>query len=592
MQVFAHKKSQIIYLGFLLLLTIIYLMGEISFSAWLLDTLADNPDTKAIHQAENLGRIVSGIAVALAILPSIIVYTTMKQSGTTDEIYFKLGLIILFPMVVSFLIWGWTILIIYAIFLFVFYLFNDVDSFVSRLIARFCGILLRVIFPVVLIIWSVFHAEKKFIDNMTENSTAEQRMAAVNGEFLQKAFLTNSISKDKIEGLWTKRITESTEGRAFASVTSFIVANSDEAMIHVKKLQPDILPDVVNARLGGWEGELRRFNESKQALMDGFNEYVDNHPNYKKEAAEINKKADEAWEKYLDSLERKHRNWGRYQIDHPTRDGSFGVPKVWPEIRKSVRDKGIPVPDTWNTGDKKTFLRLAKTALTNKARATYLQGLPPDLDVNAYAAQPIVQDHWRKALNYPDTIGRLSLNYTDTQFISNVYNKVFGYRVSNAERDYGRSVKFYNDGEIMSEPGKLAFKSMVAATLALVLSILGMLVHALKSLFIFVHMTTGWHMRSALMKSAIIIMTVGAIMWASSVFIQTPLTDHPTYQAWITNEAKTSFSDKFAMTSVDAMIKLQSLLFPISDAVKSNLMPVWDALDWMNLDTSMVELME
>src|SRR5690606_39187249 len=149
-----------------------------------------------------------------------------------------------------------------------------------------------------------------------------------------------------------------------------------------------------------------------EAIRSQFDHYQTLHKEFERAQTRTGAEANQAWEDYLDSLERRPPYRGRWLIKNPSSDGHLPPRKAVPATRKAVQDSGIPVPNNWNTGDRATFVSLARREATKKIQQAFqkrLDGLPQGLGLTGFSSHASVQKRWKAELGYPDSASALAI---------------------------------------------------------------------------------------------------------------------------------------------------------------------------------------
>ncbi|MFJ4452956.1 hypothetical protein ACIP1G_03545 [Pseudomonas sp. NPDC089392] len=500
--------------------TLCYLFVEFAFSAALLGVMAGN-DTHDIESAEQFGRVLSGFAVALLFWP--VVFARSRDWGLIG------GILVLGSAAV---------------------------------------------------IYAVAQGERKLIDSLVERSTAESRAAAVTGTLLRQGLATNTISADMLEGLWSGATAQSTAGKAFVSVVAYIATESDSALAQTLVLAPDVVRGVIEQDTGGLDREYQRYLESQDSIRNRYNNrYVQGLADFRKEMNKVPARANRMWEDYLDRLDAKNRDWGRARIGR-ARTGNELVPAfVAPRVRAEVRKMGLDVKDSWRTGDKATFVRLAEASLRKhmqESLAKQLDGLPYNLSLEAFAAHPTVQRKWRLELQYPENVSGLSLaSLSRAQFEQRYYQRALSGRTRDGLEKYAGQVADHRDGGPREAEGKKAYEAMIAPVFALTLSLLGAMVHLGKSVLLLIQVKSGWRFKNALIKSCCLASGILLVLLLGRVFISTDLTSHPTYQAW----TRASGQQSAGAYALDTMIKVETLAYPVLNVPRQMILYVVKKVD-------------
>lgn len=494
----------------LTVVTLLYLYIEFSFSAWLLDVMSENASNR-VDTAEAWGRLISGFAVALLVWP--VIFARTRRWRVTVPLLIVVSLAI---------------------------------------------------------ITAVYQGERKLIDALVDSSTAESRAAAVTGALLRQGLATGTVSASMLDGLWADENAQSVAGKAFVGVVSYMAAQSDAARRQTMAIAPEVVRAVIEQNVGGRDAEYQRFVDSQEDIRSRHKYFYERGiQNHQKELARIPARAERDWEHYLDRLDAKNRKWGRARLRD--RSGELVPGFVAPRVRDEVRKMGLDVPDSWRTGDKAYFVRLAQQKYRkqmNEALQRELEGMPPNLGLEAFAAHPVVQKKWRAGLGYPDKVARLTLAVISAdEFNKRYYQPVLAGRTMDRLQDYRSQARDYGaDGKREAE-GRKAYEAMIAPVFALTLSLLGALVHIGKTGLLLAQLASGWRFRSPLLKAGALLAAVLLVCLLARAAISTPLTSHPTYQAW----TQAGGGQPVLTAVLDTMIKMQSLAYPVFDVARQGL---------------------
>lgn len=494
----------------LTVVTLLYLYIEFSFSAWLLDVMSENASNR-VDTAEAWGRLISGFAVALLVWP--VIFARTRRWRVTVPLLIVVSLAI---------------------------------------------------------ITAVYQGERKLIDALVDSSTAESRAAAVTGALLRQGLATGTVSASMLDGLWADENAQSVAGKAFVGVVSYMAAQSDAARRQTMAIAPEVVRAVIEQNVGGRDAEYQRFVDSQEDIRGRHKYFYERGiQNHQKELAQIPARAERDWERYLDRLDAKNRKWGRARLRD--RSGELVPGFVAPRVRDEVRKMGLDVPDSWRTGDKAYFVRLAQQKYRkqmNEALQRELEGMPPNLGLEAFAAHPVVQKKWRAGLGYPDKVARLTLAVISAdEFNKRYYQPVLAGRTMDRLQDYRSQARDYGAGGKREAEGRKAYEAMIAPVFALTLSLLGALVHIGKTGLLLAQLASGWRFRSPLLKAGALLAAVLLVCLLARAAIGTPLTSHPTYQAW----TQAGGGQPVLTAVLDTMIKMQSLAYPVFDVARQGL---------------------
>lgn len=535
---------------FLTIITMTYLLFEFAYAAYIMEVMARQVTPDVIQQAEHLGRLISGFAVAL----------------------------LFWPLIVN----------------------------------RRFSIIIKTIMLVAItwfIMSAVYEAERLYIDSIVDESSVEQRMQASVGFLLRSALANDLVTERMLGGLWVKEHAQTASGIAFIGNAAALGAHSQLARKEMMAIAPDVVQGVVNGRNGGPEVEYQRFIKSQEIIEQKYANYKALHEEYAKEFAKSNKVAKQAWASYTNTLNKTNKNWGLYyKLRGST--GELVPPNARANLRKKLRQQGIAVSNNWKTGDYATFIKLAEAKHRSEVttrRAAHLNGISADLSLERFSKSNEIQKLWRKSLHYPAAVKVILpiTQITQQQFTASIYKPVLTARtrrqMDEYSSDYWGYVSSAEDG-FMGE-GLIAYEAMIAPFFALSLSLIGAFVHLSKSAFLITHAVTGWHLKSSIFKGLIIIFFVALVFLSASFFVSTPQTSHPTYQKWLSSEKHNMYpsgpdepfedfegfenlsreeymyylgemvllTPKVLLIGVDTIIKIQTIAYPVFKQVKNGL---------------------
>ncbi len=497
---------------FTLIVTLLYLFLECSFSAWLVDVMAGESSASEISNVENVGRLLSGFALALMCWPM------MLKKGKT-----------------------------------------------------WIGSLFMLALTTVPIMTATYFFEKGLINRLVEDSTAESRAAAMAGTMLHQGMVLGAVDESMFDGLWARGNSQSVAGKAFAGVVAYMVAGSDTARANTMSLAPKLISSSIASKVGGLDSEYDRFTQSQSAIREKFAAYQDGVIIYRQELAKADPAAVDAWEDYLDKIERRNKYWGRKYIDPKKKDVVPGFARA--EVKRKLRSEGLPVPESWSTGDRTGFIRIYKEEYAKKVRAKALRTLPDNLKLETFAAHPEVQKQWRAILLYPNNAPALPLApVAKTQFDAKIYQPVLKLKTEDQMRSLNSQALTFGPRGTRAKEGERAYEAMIAPVFALTLSLIGAITHITKSLLLLIQITTGLRFRDGRVKGVFILAIVAIIFQYASSHIETDLTSHPTYKSWMQASASAknhSAIDEGVIFTLDAMIKLQTHTYPIFDSART-----------------------
>ncbi len=483
--------------------TFLYLMLEFSFNSWLLDKMSEST-IYGLDAIEVQGRLLSGFAVALLFWPFLL----SRENNRTRAFLTTLG-------------------------------------------------------TTALVMTLVYQGERYLIDRLVEQSSAERRAAAVTSSLLRQGLASGSVDSELFEGMWDEATASSITGKVFIGVVAYLAAGSTTALQQTTASAEPLMRNVIEKQTGGVDLEYERFIESQRMVRVNYDmDYLGGLKQYRAELQKVPAKADQLWEQYLDRLQAQNSAWGRARIGGPYR-GELVPGFVAPRVRSEVRKMGLEVKDSWRTGDKGTFIRLAENKFRKEMQDRLqqkLDGLPTGLSLSEFVAQPVVQRRWREKLGYADNVTGLSLaEVSRDAFERRYYQPALAGRASEGVKKYAYAIDEYRDGGPRAKEGKKAYEAMIASVFALTLSLLGALVHGVKSALLCVQLRNGWRFRSPLIKAGFLMGAVILILLMARALVTTNLTSHTTYRTWLQADAE----QVIEKVVLDAVIKTQTFAHPV-----------------------------
>jgi len=519
----------------LLLITLVtlgYLLVEFSFSARLVDVLAANQDPGVIHGVEVDGRLISGFAVALVFWPFFFKPTR------------------------------------------------------SRLIS-----LVLILFSTLLVMSAVYHGERQLIDYLVDQSTPEQRALAVSGSLLHQGLASGAVGENALGGLWSAQTSQSITGRAFLGVVSYLAANSTAAAAQTQALAPKILTDSMREKNGGLAGAYAAFRRSQAEVRRQYARYEAGERRYQQAMDNPGAGAEQAWQRYLSDLQRKHYGWGASFLSRHRSPPLAAPDYASKKIRQALRGKGLDLPDNWNTGDYTGFARAYAARVRSQAQRAHareLSDIAPGLSLEQFASQPRIQRAWHQRLGVSNgvtlPIGAVSQEW----FNQHLFTPAVSGQVKQAISRFEAGTQTYADGQSQAKMGRAAFEAMIAPVLALLFSLTGALVHVNKSLFWLIHLIARRGFQSAVAKSGAITLICLGVLVAAPFAIHTPLTSHPTYIGWVQGmraqawRSPSGFRSALGGWVVDDVIRLESVAYPVFDAARTTLTAVQTQMTALN----------
>ena len=435
------------YLPFLTAVTGIYLVFELGFNARLLDVAGGLPSDEAINSMDRVGRIISGIAVTIAV-------------------------------------WG---LVIFPIGEERFWSFGQQ--------AILCGIAAAVC------ITTVFIGEKNYIDHQAEAKTGAERRTAEQLALITRGLHIQDVS---IEGIdLSPKALATPEGKSFSALFPVLTQSIPALPNKLRGILPVLVEDQILQQDTMESPEAFRtlaYDASVASIKNEYNQYVDavneriNRANRKIDRAnaaidrmkspdqiraEIPARQDEAWSRYLRSLQ-------RYRYTPET-----VPPRFFTAVRRKVIRQGVPVKADWVPTDKDGFYAAVRARMEDQlarveARSSAPQGLPPravaaPLTFDQFVASKRVQTQWRQRLGV-DANTRLRLGMSDSDVTNLLYRPLLARLVSDRVAELEAPDEAFEPGGQYFQQGIDAEEGVLVPPVALAASLAGALYHVTKFL--------------------------------------------------------------------------------------------------------------
>lgn len=411
------------YLGALILATLTYLLTELAFNAHLLDVAGGVSDIHDIEKVEHVGRLISGVAAALALCGSF-VCPMLARRGATATLYIGVCAIVGAPVVAG-----------------------------------------------------VYFGEKALVDALVARSTAEERRAAALLSMASHQLRRDGISVRGID--LSAEVLATPEGKAFVALLSPIVFQLPEVEQVVDRQLGAIVRQVVADKLGGLNGYYdKAYAPSLKKMEEFFGQYADAVNRYNKSAGSYAAEAEKAWNSYVAKL----RKYGMTpdnvspayhdRVRREVRSSGVPVSKSWNPADQ--RGFLLAFRDAYqsrlkagvNDGMRSAGLAPGELPLT---LATFEQ----------FLGHPAIQKRWKEQIG-AEGAGTLRNNMSRPEFDKAVFAPMVERIAKKTIADLTAEARFFERGERMWELGEEAMRAVVVPPLALGLSILGAIVHLCK----------------------------------------------------------------------------------------------------------------
>lgn len=430
------------YIFFILMLTILYLGVELCFSAHLLDIAGGISSHEELDRTEHWGRIISGVAVALAVCGSMICPLCQRRKMMQKSL----------PL--SLVAGG-------------------------------------------LLIFGVYEGEKQLVDWLVDKADAvERRNAAL------LAVASHQLKREgvNIRGLRLDAdILDSAEGKAFVSLFSPFLAALPEVDDIIMREAPAMVRHMYLDELDGPAGFYQGpYKESLERLHQRFLRYAEEANKCIDVLRQADGKAEQAWQDYVKSLRR--RGWT------PARVPSRYHGRVRQQVRNEgipVSDRWHP-PD--KAGFVRAFLgkvrQEVETTWKNAMRREGLEHLALPLTLHSFEVflqHPPIQAEWRKEMSMPDHVP-LSSRLSYEEYEAQVFTPFLDGLCKEKMRELRSLPGAFAPGGRLEDTGRQAVEALVVPPLALAFSLLGAILHLCKFTYYLSRLTLS--LRRALVLSA------------------------------------------------------------------------------------------
>lgn len=424
------------YLYLMAVLTAAYLTVEVPFSAHLLDVLGGMPTSEDIDVVERFGRVLTGCAVAIAVMGWVFARDHKKSVG-----------------------W-W-----------------DLDAYQRRRQAppAFGKTILKALLLGAVSVGVTYYALDRVAIAIGEYSTGEERRTAFRSVLAKNAIAAGRLAEGSFAQL---DVASAPAWRAFVSVAPALDANG--GLLATAGVNGDRLrQDEANRRLGT-PSEFKEvfFGESFNAVRGAYLDYKDGSARYIDAKQNAENEVRKGWNSYVDEL--RSRGYDR-RIPSESHARS---------IREKVRRNGIPVPNNWHPHDRNGFVAAYRNALITPIEKKYRDAfepflgkgavLPTGLDFEGFLAQPAVQRKIRNDARLPASGTVIRPMMSDKDFHVAVYAPTRQNVIADLGEMYKASADDFAIGGRFDAEGRSAAQMAFIPSLALVLSLAGALLHICK----------------------------------------------------------------------------------------------------------------
>lgn len=408
---------------------------------------------------------------------------------------------------------------------------------------------------------AVYVGQSRLVEVLVDRSTAEERQTA----FGVLAF-TTLIQKGRadVSGLLLdEEGLASAEGKTFVAVLPALGAAMPDVRERLRPQVRAVVRTAVLERMGSASEYYNRvYRPSLEALAKQYEQYRKGVVAHVSALEEVDRRAEAGYAEYVTELRGK---------------GIDGPPSRWqcPRIRKNVRSRGVPVPDSWDCWERRTFVLAARNKGHMDARARYVSQsertagfvLPDDLpDFEAFLADANVQGRWRKEIGLTRA---LPLRLMDLQELErSVYQVILHDNVEEGVRKLEAGVKDFEQGGRYYQDGERAIRSLIIPPLALFFSLFGAVTHFIKSFI-----TIGMLLFPGIGVLAKAMAVVFGLTAASTTFlVPNRITASPAFGR-IISVAQDGIG-AVPLTTIRWIVHTQPLVYPFNNRVRSVMAPL------------------
>lgn len=416
------------YLVALVVTTLVYLLLECAFNARLLDVAGGQSDSRAIDAVEFWGRIISGLAVALAVCGTVLLPWLHRRKA-------------------------------------------DWKGYV--------GISVLVALPIV---GGVFHAEKWLIDTLVQQSTAHERRVATLLSVASHQLRKGEVSIQGID--LNANVLASPEGKTFVALFSPLVAHLPDAETIILRELDSLVRQSVSQKMGDADyAYFGIFGNSLTMWSETYEKYVREVINpYRAKLQAIPADTEKAWLSYVNELKGNRTTPSsvpqRYhaRVRRSVQAKGIPVPPDWHPSDKATFARVFQVEA------KKRLTVQMRTAMAfsdSRVQELPLEGFS---DFDSFLLHPKVQKQWRESLQAP-AAAVLKNNMDIRNFAQQTYAPWYEHLVAQQKQTLLASSAAYGDGGKHELLGREAMRGIIVPPLALLFSLLGIIVHVCKTGF-------------------------------------------------------------------------------------------------------------
>lgn len=538
---FKKNRLKLSYLLLLILLSVSYLVVELAFSARLLDAVWSAQNIDDIKGIEHYGRLISGVAVWLAIFGIILFPKFAKRMRVLEEQEAASKIEgVHSETVVS-------------------------DTYYrKKRTSELTKLLIRSVLWGAIILPLVYVGQKSYVDYLVSQSTAEERRNAMYISTLSLSFQNNSVQLDGLT------LPEDNVGslKAFSGLLPALGLSTNQLTEKIDKQLRSIIIQNVKESLGSPEKIYNNaFAPSVKSLKESYNEYVNGVNSYFDILNGIRNKQKKEWESYRLRVKQQTKKYPE-QIK-----SRFIISKVRNHARKEL--KGLP--KNWNITDRNTFYRIVKRDIETKAKANfhanikkivgrnYKNDLEPGLSWAKFQKHKSVYKNWREQLTFIDSKYSVYPSMSFSDFKNNFYvkkvNSIADVKINEMKAD----INEFKDGGKYFDIGESAIERTVVPPIALLFSLIGAVFHFLK-LFNFLLMVVVPYSSLRIVLASIFALYIAY----SPMKENNPITNSELYK-YFYERISENHSEYYA-SALTWIIHFEGVIYPINEKLRTTVL--------------------
>ena len=408
---------QTLFLG---LITALYLCVELAFNARLLDVVGGGASESQIHSIEIYGRTLSGIAVALIVLQSLLYLRNRGDRGRPDP-------------------------------------------FTIILVCATVG-------------WAVYLSLDKLTDYLVESSSPSFRHASVNIVLVQRALVDGRVKIDGFTFAEGKSISSRPEGKAFLALIPLMATSVDHLEERIREAKLDLIKNQVDTQLGGPAAYYSKYVGAVQEAANQWKRYSA-AGNSGGSNMDISARQDKAWNDYLNELSKS--GWTQYTV--PDRYRSRVLRKVQAKIPVPF-DWDLSDEEVFRAAVKRRAERGARKAGEGVSVGGKI--IPLGLGWEAFFSLPAVQAELRKKLQLPSRVVLQPAYRSGDDFERTVFDPLVLEKARQLLVAYDAPAATYAIGGKHEQLGKEMARAAIVPPVALFFSLVGAFGHLGKLIFL------------------------------------------------------------------------------------------------------------